>query len=130
MPVDRPRIANLSLVYQASARQGAADVFIYRGRGEYPAAEETKAELTLSANVAARHARRFGRRSGDRGKPSVGAPKFERIDGRTFRAEWMHQAPLQMKVGMVASESQLASRPRADRDRLQGGSSAADHADA
>ena len=66
--------------------------------------KQTAAELTLSANVPVSTL--------DVSADGAAPPKFDRIDERTFRAKWLHQVPLQMKVGMVARDSQLASRPQ------------------
>jgi hypothetical protein len=104
VPVDRPRIARLSLVYR-HPRDKAPQTYSFTGEeGNVRLLKQTAAELTLSANVPVSTLDV----SADGGAP----PKFERVDEQTFRAKWLHQAPLQMKVGMVARDSQLASRPQ------------------
>ena len=109
VPVDRPRIARLSLVYQ-HPRDKTPQTYSFTGEeGNVRLLKQTAAELTLCGQRARFDARCLGRRTRDAGAPA--APKFERIDDRTFRAKWIHQGPLQMKVGMVARDSQLASRP-------------------
>jgi hypothetical protein len=109
VPVDRPRIARLSLVYQ-HPRDKTPQTYSFSGEeGNIRLLKETKAELTLSANVDVATLDVSADGVATAGGPST--PKFERIDDRTFRAKWIHQGPLQLKVGMVGRDSQLASRP-------------------
>jgi hypothetical protein len=109
VPVDRPRIARLSLVYQ-HPRDKTPHTYSFTGEeGNIRLLKQTAAELTLAANVAVSTLDVSADGPATGGAPT--APKFERIDERTFRAKWIHQGPLQMKVGMVARDSQLASRP-------------------
>ena len=109
VPVDRPRIARLSLVYQ-HPRDKSPQTYSFTGEeGNIRLLKETKAELTLAANVDISTLDVSADGAATAGGPST--PKFERIDDRTFRAKWIHQGPLQLKVGMVGRDSQLASRP-------------------
>ncbi len=109
VPVDRPRIARLSLVYQ-HPRDKSPQTYSFSGEeGNIRLLKETKAELTLAANVDVATLDVSADGFTKAGAPST--PKFERIDDRTFRAKWIHQGPLQLKVGMVGRDSQLASRP-------------------
>jgi hypothetical protein len=104
VPVDRPRIAHLSLVYR-HPRDKTPQTYSFTGEeGNVRLLKQTAAELTLSANVPVSNL--------DVSADGAAPPKFDRIDEQTFRAKWLHQAPLQMKVGMVARDSQLASRPQ------------------
>jgi hypothetical protein len=109
VPVDRPRITRLSLVYQ-HPRDKSPQTYSFTGEeGNIRLLKETKAELTLSANVDISTLDVSADGFATAGGPST--PKFERIDDRTFQAKWIHQGPLQLKVGMVGRDSQLASRP-------------------
>jgi len=105
VPVDRPRIAKLSLVYK-HPRDKTPQTYMFTGEeGNVRLLKQTAAELTLAANVPLSTLDVSA-------EGAAAAPKFEQIDDRTFRAKWTHTAALQMKVGMVARDSQLASRPQ------------------
>jgi hypothetical protein len=109
VPIDRPRIARLNLVYQ-HPRDKTPQTYAFTGEeGNVRLLKQTAAELTLWANVPVSALDVSTDGAVTAGTPA--APKFERVDERTFRAKWIHQGPLQMKVGMVGRESQLASRP-------------------
>lgn len=104
MPIDRPRIAHLSLVHK-HPRDRSPQTYTFTGEeGNLRLLKLTAAELTLTSSVPVSS---FDV-SADGGVP----PKFERVDDRTFRAKWVHQGPIQMRVGMVGRDSQLASRPQ------------------
>lgn len=109
VPVDRPRIAHLVLVYK-HPRDKAPQTFSFSGEeGNVRLLKQTAAELTLSTNVAVSTLDVAA--DGPATPRATSIPAFERIDDRTFRAKWLHQGALQLKVGMVARDSQLASRP-------------------
>jgi hypothetical protein len=48
----------------------------------------------------------------DASAEGITAPTFDRIDERTFRTKWTHESAMQLKIGLVASSSELASRPQ------------------
>jgi hypothetical protein len=109
VPVDRPRIARLSLVYQ-HPRDKTPQTYSFTGEeGNVRLLKQTTADLTLFANVPVSTLDVSADGYGAAGTSNV--PKFERIDDHTFHAKWVHQGPLQLKVGMMARDSQLASRP-------------------
>jgi hypothetical protein len=109
VPVDRPRIARLSLVYQ-HPRDKTPQTYSFTGEeGNVRLLKQTAADLTLWANVPVSTLDVSADGFGSAATQNV--PKFERIDDHTFHAKWVHQGPLQLKVGMMARDSQLASRP-------------------
>lgn len=108
VPVDRPRIAQLKLVYK-HPRDKSPQTFSFTGEeGNVRLLKQTQAELTLWANVPVST---LDVSADGYGMAAASVPKFERIDEKTFHAKWTHQGALQLKVGMVARDSELASRP-------------------
>jgi hypothetical protein len=108
VPVDRPRIAQLKLVYK-HPRDKSPQTFSFSGEeGNVRLLKQTESELTLWANVPVSA---LDVSADGYGMSGASVPKFERIDEKTFHTKWIHQGALQLKVGMVARDSELASRP-------------------
>jgi hypothetical protein len=108
VPVDRPRIAQLKLVYK-HPRDKAPQTFSFTGEeGNVRLLKQTEAELTLWANVPVSA---LDVSADGYAMAGANVPKFERIDEKTFHAKWTHDRALQLKVGMVSRDSELASRP-------------------
>ena len=83
VPIDRPRIAHLSLVYRHRRDKGPQTYSFTGEEGNIRLLKQTAAELTLVANVP------IGTLDVSADGPATGAaaaPTFERVDERTFRA--------------------------------------------
>ncbi len=103
-PLDRPRINELKLVYR-SPRDSSPHAHDFSGEDSNLALfAQTDAELTLVANVPIDNV--------EMTTESPGLNTFARVDERTFKTTWKHNAPVRMRVALTASESGLVSHPR------------------
>jgi hypothetical protein len=102
-PVDRPRIAAMTLVHK-HPRDPAPQTHSFTGEeGNVRLLKKTDAELVVACNVPIATLEA----SGDGPAP----PPFARVDERTFRAHWIHEGPVSMRIVLVDRDWSLSSRP-------------------